>query len=328
LKKALVLSRRQIMAVTASVLAGRAQAQSGSYPDRPIKVILPAAPGGILDQVGRIMGKGFQEVLGSPLVIDHRAGAGGRIGTDVVMKSAPDGYSLLLSANGTLTYVPAVDRRGNFDPLRDLTPLSLVGSYNLIMVVHPSVPANSVKEFIAYARSNPGRINYASTGQASGLHFAGEVFKSMAGIEMTHVPYKGATPALQDVLANNCQMMFAPGNVLAQVEAGKVRALGTTTLFRDPRLPNVPTISESGVPGYDIGSWIAFLGPQRLPKEVRDKLANAMKTVLADADVRNQLGGLGISVLDGSPSQLEALMKTETAKVREIAIRLKIDPET
>ena len=328
MNKSVFINRRHIMLAAACSLTGRSQAQSGSYPDRPIKVILPAAPGGILDQVMRLLGKGLQEVLGSPVVIDHRAGAGGRIGADAVMKSPPDGYTLLLSANGTLTYIPASDRRGSFDPQRDLTPVSLIGSYNLIMVVHPSVPANTLQEFIAYARNNPGRINYASTGQASGLHFAGEAFKSMAGIEMTHIPYKGATPALQDVLANNCQVMFAPGDVLAQVQAGKVRALGTTSSRRDPRLPDLPTISEAGVPGYDIGAWIALLGPQRLPKEVRDKLANSTKMVLAGADVRNQLAGLGITVVDSSPSQLESLMKAETAKLREIAIRLRIDPET
>jgi tripartite-type tricarboxylate transporter receptor subunit TctC len=322
------LFRRVLMAAAVASLAIPTVSHSqGSFPERAIKIILPAAPGGILDQTGRILAKELQDALGAPVVIENRAGAGGRIGADAVMRSAPDGYTLLLATNGTLTYIPAVERNGAFEPLKDLTPLSEIGSYNLIMVVHPSVPAKTVQEFISYARSNPGKINYASSGQASGLHFAGEVFKAMTRVDMTHVAYKGSAPALQDVIANVCQVMFATGEVLTQVQAGKVRALATTTTRRDPRMPTVPTLSEAGVNGYNLGASISLLGPKGLPREVQDKLVTSVRKVVGSTDVRVKLEALGIHVVAGTPTQLEAQLRAETATLTDVAMRLNISAE-
>lgn len=323
------LSRRALMvtAVAACAIPSVSFSQGGSFPERPIKIVLPAAPGGILDQTGRILGKELQDALGAPVVIENRAGAGGRIGADAVIRSAPDGYTLLLVTNGTLTYIPAVERNGSFKPLNDLAPLSEIGSYNLIMVVHPSVPAKTVQEFISYARSNPGKVNYASSGRASGLHFAGEVFKSLAQVEMTHVAYKGAAPALQDVMANVCQVMFAPGEVLTQVQAGKIRALATTTTRRDPRMPEVPTLSEAGVKGYDLGASISLLGPKGLPREVQDKLVSTVRKILGTAETRGKLEALGIHVVGSAPAQLEARLRAETAALTDVATKLNISAE-
>jgi tripartite-type tricarboxylate transporter receptor subunit TctC len=323
------LSRRALMtaAVASFAVPAVSYSQGTSLPERAVKIILPAAPGGILDLTGRILAKELQDALGAPVLIDNRTGAGGRIGAEAVMRSAPDGYTLLLATNGTLTYIPAVERNGAFDPLKKLTPLSEIGSYNMIMVVHPSVPAKTVQEFISYARSNPGKIYYASSGQASGLHFAGEVFKAMTRVDMTHVAYKGAAPALQDVMANVCQVMFAPGEVLTQVQAGRVRALATTTSRRDPRMPTVPTLSEAGVNGYDLGASISLLGPKGLPREVQDKLVTAIRKVVGSTDVRAKLEALGIHVVAGTPTQLEEHLRAETATLTDVATRLNITAE-
>lgn len=289
-------------------------------------MVVPAAPGGILDQAARSLARSLQEELKTPVIVDNRAGAGGRIGAQSVARAPADGYTLLLITNGTLTYTPATESNLGFDPHKDLTALSQVASYGLLMVVNPSVPAKTVQEFIAYARSHPG-INYGSSGSASGLHFAGELFRSMADVQLTHIPYKGSAPAIQDLLANQVQLMFAPGEAMAQIEAGKLRVLAVTTLDRDPRLPGIPTLSESGLKGYDIPAWMGLFGPPGLPAAVRDRLLAALQRTLTTTDVRKQFNALGMTVVGSTPQQLDALMLTEAARLKDVATRLHITPD-
>ena len=223
---------RSLVCALFTVVALPVMAQG--YPNKPIKAIVPYAAGGFSDQTSRIIAEALSRTLKQPIVIENRPGGGGRIGSDAVSKMNPDGYQLLLTTNGTHTYMAVTEKSLSYDPITDFTPISLIGTYGLLMVVNPAVPATTVKEFISYAKSNPGKLNYASSGPGSGLHFAGEVFKSMAGIDMMHVPYKGSGPGMQDVLAGACQVIFA-GEAKPLVDAGRLRLLGTTSAMRDPR---------------------------------------------------------------------------------------------
>jgi tripartite-type tricarboxylate transporter receptor subunit TctC len=288
------------------------------YPNKPIKAIVPYAAGGFADQTSRIIAEALSRTLKQPIVIENRPGGGGRIGSDAVSKMSPDGYQLLLTTNGTHTYMAVTEKSLSYDPITDFTPISLIGTYGLLMVVNPAVPATTVKEFISYAKSNPGKLNYASSGPGSGLHFAGEVFKSMAGINMMHVPYKGSGPGMQDVLAGACQVIFA-GEAKPLVDAGRLRLLGTTSAERDPRYPDTPTISEAGLPGYDLTYWVGLFGPKGLPSDIQVKLNAAVKTAMAEPAVRKKLADMGMVLVSSSPDAMVQQIQTETTKLRTIA---------
>ncbi len=288
------------------------------YPNKPIKAIVPYAAGGFADQSSRIIAEALGRALKQPIVVENRAGGGGRIGSDAVSKMTPDGYQLLLTTNGTHTYMAVTEKNLSYDPVTDFTPISLIGSYGLLMVVNPSLPVKNVKEFISYAKSNPGKLNYASSGPGSGLHFAGEVFKSMAGVDMVHVPYKGSGPGLQDVMAGAAQLIFA-GEAKPLVDAGKVRLLGTTAAVRDPRFPDMPTIGEAALPGYDLTYWVGLFGPRGMPADIQAKLNAAVKVAMAEPAVRQRLEGMGMVLVSSSPDAMVQQIRTETAKLRAIA---------
>jgi len=296
-------------------------AWADNYPSRPIKVIVPYAAGGFSDQASRIISDAMSRALGQPMVIDNRAGGGGRIGSDAVTKMAPDGYSLLMTTNGTHTYMAVTEKNLSYDPINDFTPISLIGSYGLLMVINPTVPAKNLKEFIAYAQNNRGKINYATSGMGSGLHFAGELFNAMAKTQMIHVPYKGSGPGMQDVLAGVCQVIF-DGAAKTQIDAGKVRFLGTTSAVRDPRFPDMPTLSESGLTGYDLTYWVGLFGPKGLPADVQARLQAAVKTTLADPEVQRKLNGLGMTLVGSTPEQMVKEIRVETEKLRAIAAQI------
>jgi tripartite-type tricarboxylate transporter receptor subunit TctC len=315
--------RRVLVGV--ALCSGAAAALADTYPSKPIRLIVPFAAGGFTDQAARAMAKALSDDLKQPVIVDNKGGGGGRIGTEALARMAPDGYTLLLTNNGSLTYMAVTEKSLAYDPVKDFTPIAQLASFGLLMVVNPSVPAKNVSEFIAYAKQNPGKLSYASSGPGSGLHFAGEMFKSMAGIEMTHVPYRGSGPGLLDVVSNVCQVIFS-GDAKPQVDAGKVRVLGTTSTVRDARLPNVPTIAEAGLPGYDMAAWIALLGPARLPADVRSRLAAAVKNGLADDALKTQFAGMGMVTVGGSPEKLLELMRTETAKLKTVAASSGITP--
>ena len=304
--------------LAACAFAWGAGAHAQAYPSRPIKMVVPYAAGGFSDQASRILAEGMSRALGQPIVIDNRAGGGGRIGSDMVSRANPDGYQLLMTTNGTHTYMAVTEKNLSYDPVADFTPVSLVGSYGLLMVTHPSVPARNVQEFIAYARANPGKVNYAASGMGSGLHFAGELFNSMAKTSLVHVPYKGSGPGMQDVLAGVCQVIF-DGAAKPQIDAGKVRFLGTTSAVRDPRFPDAPTLSEAGLAGYDLTYWVGLFGPKGMAPEIQARLNAAVRTVLAEPDTQRKLASMGMTLVGSSPEQLVREIRTETDKLRLIA---------
>ena len=302
--------------LVAGVGSGSLQAQS--YPQRPIKAIVPYAAGGFADQSSRIIAEAMSRNLGQPIVIENRGGGGGRIGSEAVSKMTPDGYTLLMTTNGTKTYMAVVEKALSYDPVQDFTPISIVGKYGLLMVVNPSVPARNLGEFLAYVRANPGKVNYASSGMGSGLHFAGELFNAMGKVSMVHVPYKGSGPGMQDVLAGVCQVIF-DGAAKPHIDAGKVRFLGTTSAVRDPRFPDMPTLAEAGLPGYDLTYWVGVFAPKGLPADIQMRLNASVRTALAEPEVQRRLNGLGLTLVGSSPEQVVQEIRTETEKLRQIA---------
>jgi len=306
-------------ALTTSLLATASLAQAQSpYPNRPIKMIVPYAAGGFSDQASRVIAESMSKTLGQPVVIDIKAGGGGRIGAEAVTKLPAEGYDLLMTTNGTHTYMAVTEKNLSYDPINDFTPISLVGSYGLLMVVNNALPVNNLQEFIQYARNNPGKLNYASSGMGSGLHFAGEVFKSMGKLEMTHVPYRGSGPGMQDVIAGQCQVIF-DGGAKPFIDAGKVRLLGTSSARRDPRYPNTPAIGESALPGYDLTYWLGLFGPKGMPRDVQMKLNAAIRTAVADPQVQTKLAAMGLYLVGSSPDELVREIRSETDKLRAIA---------
>jgi len=305
-------------ALALSVLCSGGLAGAQSYPNRPIKAVVPYAAGGFSDQASRIIAEAMSRNLGQNIVIENKAGGGGRIGSEAISRATPDGYQLLLTTNGTHTYMAVVEKSLSYDPVTDFTPISLVGKYGLLMVVNPAVPAKTLPEFLAYAREGKAQINYATSGMGSGLHFAGELFNAMGKVNMTHVPYKGSGPGMQDVLAGVCQVIF-DGAAKPQIDAGKVRLLGTTSAVRDPRYPDVPTLSEGGLTGYDLTYWVGLFGPKGLPPEIQARLNASVKTALADPDVKRKLNAMGMTLVGSTPEQMVQEIRSETVKLRQIA---------
>jgi tripartite-type tricarboxylate transporter receptor subunit TctC len=304
--------------IAALLLVAAASAQAQGYPNKPIRVILPYAAGGFSDIVTRMVTEVMSRNLGQTMVVENRPGGGGRIGAEYITKVAPDGYQLLMTTNGTHTYMAVTEKNLSYDPVRDFTPIAQVGVYGLLMVVHPSVPANNLAEFIEYAKKNPGKVNYASSGMGSGLHFAGELFNHMAGVNMVHVPYKGSGPGMQDVISGACQVIFA-GEAKSFIDAGRVRFIGTTSASRDPRFPNSPTLGEGALTGYDLSYWVGLFGPPGLPPDMKARLNAAVNASLADEGLRKRLADMGVVPTGGVPELLTQQIPVETAKLRKIA---------
>ncbi|HEV7803064.1 MAG TPA: tripartite tricarboxylate transporter substrate binding protein [Burkholderiales bacterium] len=282
------------------------------YPDRPIRVVVGVPAGGTPDVMARSVTAGMSRLLGQPLVMDNRGGAGGLIGTEVAAKSAPDGYTLLVSSPGPLTILPHLQKHMTYDPLRDFVPVGLIASNPFLLITHPAVSAKSVKELIALARSQPGKLNYASAGNGAANHLAMELFKSMAGVNITHVPYKGAPQAVTDVLAGHMNMMFnSIPPVLAHIKADRFRALGVGNSKRSPQLPDVPTITEAGVPGYEAITWFGMLAPAKTPKAVLARINEAFAKVMAAPELRAQLEAQGAEPGSGSGAEFSALIRRE-----------------
>ena len=307
-----------------AVVTNAAMAQT--YPSKPIRVIVPYAAGGFSDISSRLVGAAMSRALGQTLVIEPKPGGGGRVGADMIAKAAPDGYQILYTTSGTHTYMQITERSLSYDPVKDFTPIALVGNYGLLTVINASIPVRSVSEFIAYAKKNPGKLNYASSGLGSGIHFAGELLKDLAGINLVHVPYKGSGPALQDVIAGACQITF-DGAAKPFIDAGKVRFLGTTSAQRDPRFPDAPTLGEAGVTGYDLTYWLAVFAPAGLAADIQNKLNAAVNSALTDEKFKSQLAEMGVVPMGGSPDVLAPLIRTETAKLRKIATDAKLQFE-
>jgi len=310
------LPRRKFLhlAAGAAVLTALSRvAWAQAYPSRPVRMIVPIAPGGAQDILARLMGQWLSERLGQPFIIDNRPGGGTNIGTEAVVRAPADGHTLLLIPPDSAINATLYDKL-NFNFIRDIAPVAAVFRGAYVMVVNPSVPANTVPEFIAYAKANSGKINMASVGIGSGPHIAGELFKMMAGVNMVHVPYRGGGPALTDLLGGQVQVML-PGTVasIEYIRAGRLRALGVTTATRSEALPGIPTMREF-VPGYEASQWFGIGAPKNTPAEIVDKLNRETNAGLADPKIKARLADLGGEVLALSPADFAKLIAEETEK--------------
>jgi tripartite-type tricarboxylate transporter receptor subunit TctC len=290
-------------------------AVAAEYPTRPVTLIVAFTPGGPSDVIARIIGKRLHEMLGQPFVIDNRPGAGGNIAAEAVANAAPDGYTLLMGNNSILATNASLYKKLNYDPERDFMPIGLIGTQANILVVNPSVPANSMAELIALAKQKPRQLNYASSGHGAAAHLAGELFRTEAKVDIVHVAYKGAAPALQDVVAGHVQMMFATAaSAVGLIRDGKVRPLAVTTPKRTTLLPDLPTVAELGIPGFDATTWHGLVAPAGTSKEIIGTLHYAMTTALDDPSVRKSLVDLGVDIVGSSPREFEAYIQSEIPK--------------
>jgi len=284
---------------------------AADYPDRPIRVILSVPAGATPDVTARLVGPGMSEQLGQQLVMDNRGGAGGMIGAELVAKALPDGYTLFIASPGALTILPHM-RKVSYDTLKDFAPIGLISSGPFLLITHPSVPATNVKELIALAKAKPGGLSYASAGNGVANHLAMELFKYMAKVDIVHVPYKGAPQAVTDVLAGHMNMTFnsiAP--VLAHVKSGRVRALGISSLKRSPQLPEIPTIAEAGVPGFEAENWFGMFAPAGTPKPVVKRVSDALVKVVRGSDVKSKFEALGADPVGSTPEAFAAFLRRD-----------------
>jgi tripartite-type tricarboxylate transporter receptor subunit TctC len=305
--------RRWALALAMACIAPLAFAQA--YPNHTIRLVVPFPAGGTTDILARDVAKKLTDAMGQPVVVDNRPGAGGNIGADLVAKSPPDGYTLLMGTVGTHAINPSLYAKMPYDHVKDFLPVVLVAGVPNVLVVNPSVPINSVADLIKLAKAKPGSINFASSGSGTSIHLSGELFKTMAGVDMTHVPYKGSSPALTDLMGGQVQIMFdnLPSS-LALIKAGKLRAVAVTSLKRAPALPDVPTIAESGLPGFEASSWFGVLAPAGTPAPIVARLNAEVNKWLQSPEGKEQLLAQGAEVAGGSPEQFVAHIRAETDK--------------
>ena len=300
----------RMLLVVAALAAGSA-AFAQSFPSKTLTMVVGFAPGGGTDTVARVVAKFLGDNVGQQVIVDNRAGAGGNIATDHVIKAVPDGHTMLLGNVGALTVNPHLLKL-SYDPLRDLAPVTMAVVFPNLIVVHPSVPANTLAEFVKLARDKPGTITYGSSGIGGAGHLAGELLKMMAKIDLVHVPYKGGGPAMQGLLGGEIAAYFAtPVAAGAHVKAGKARALATTGPQRDPLMPDVPTVAESGYPGYEATNWYAYLVPAATPREIVARLNTELVKVLRQPEVKDLLNKQGVEPQPGTPDELKRYMENE-----------------
>jgi tripartite-type tricarboxylate transporter receptor subunit TctC len=322
LRSAAAMFSRIVLALCSfSALPPAAQAQSAtdSYPTRPVRWIVPFAPAGPTDIMSRAVAEKLSQRLGQSFVVDNRPGAGGNIGAEVVSKSAPDGYTLMIGHVGTHAINSALYTKIGFDPVRNFTPITLIATLPLALVVHPSLPLKDVKGLIAYAKTHPGQLNFASAGNGGPTHLTGELLKTTAQVDLVHVPYKGNAAALTDLVAGRVQMMFS--NMLTSmphVRAGKLRAIAISSPKRSPQAPDLPTVAESGVPGFSSVPWYGVLGPAGLPAPIVAKLNAEIGRALAAPDMHERFVAQGIDLQASTPEQFAALIKSEIVKWRKV----------
>src|SRR5262245_27445844 len=311
--------RQLLVAIAVVALAGIGNSHAQGYPTRPVMPGLGFAPGGPSDVMARIFGKRLEQILGQPVVIENRSGAGGNIAAESVARASPDGHTLLLANSGILAANISLYKKINFDPVKDFAPITLVGAQANVLVVHPALPAHTLAELIQYAKANPGKMNFASGGHGSSPHLAAELLKTQAGIDIAHVSYRGTGPALQDLVGGHVQMSFSSVSpVIGHIHNGTLRALGVSTLARTALLPEVPTIAEQGFPGFEATGWHALVAPAATAPDVIATLHRGMVAALNDPDTRQALAKLGIDVLASTPEELAAYIQSEIPKWAEI----------
>ncbi|MPZ41454.1 MAG: tripartite tricarboxylate transporter substrate binding protein [Rhizobiales bacterium] len=301
------------------LLPGLGASAQVAYPTKPVSLLIAFPPGGPSDVLSRIVGKKLDQLLGQPFIMDNRPGAGGNIAAEAAALAPADGHTLLMGNNSILATNAALYKKINFDPERDFAPISLVGSQANILVVNPNVPAKTMAELIALLRANPGKFNYASSGHGAAAHLAAELFKTEAKVNIVHVPYKGATPALTDVMAGHVHMMFATAaSVVPHIKSGKVRALAVTPIKRTAIFPELATIDELGLKGFDATTWHGLVAPAKTPRDIVVRLNEATVEALNDRAVRKSLSDLGVDIVGNTPEEFAAYIKAEIPKWTKI----------
>jgi tripartite-type tricarboxylate transporter receptor subunit TctC len=289
-----------------------------AYPNKPVRIIVPYPPGGTADIIGRTIAEKLGVLWGQSVIVENRAGAGGTIGVDAVAKAAPDGYTMVLGVTGPLTIAPSINAQLAYDPLRDLVPITLVAAVPSLIAIHPSVPARDLKELIALAKSQPGKLTFASAGTGTSVHIAGELFKSMAGVDIIHVPYKGGAPALNDLLGGQVSMIIENmPQLLPQVRAGKIRALAVTSQQRSPTLADLPAVAEI-LPGYEATTWFGLLAPAKTPQEIVRKVQSDVAKIGMLPDVKERFTGLGADVIASTPEAFAKHLQSELVRFSKV----------
>ena len=320
-------NRRVLAAALSALLLGPAvcvNALAQSWPSKPIKVVVNFPPGGAADQIARAIGIPLAEALGQPVVIENRGGANGNLGGDMVAKSAPDGYTLLMSSGGMVSVNPHIYPRMSFDPAKDLVPVASAARVLVYLVAKPNLPVDNIQGFLKYVKANPGKLSYGSAGNGSSPHLAGEMMKSQAGLFAVHVPYRGAAPALQDVLAGQLDFYFDPGIGLGQVRAGKLKLLAVGSLKRSPLFPNVPTLDEAGLKGFDADSVFGFYAPAGTPADVIAKVNREINRILSTQALKDRILNLGGEALPLTPAEFGARANDDSKRFGEIIRERKI----
>jgi tripartite-type tricarboxylate transporter receptor subunit TctC len=302
---AVLLGLAMLQALTAGAAAQ-------AYPTKPVSLLIAFPPGGPSDVLSRVVGKKLEQILGQPFIMDNRPGAGGNIAAEAAANAAADGHTILMGNNSILATNAALYKKVNFDPEKDFAPISLIGSQANILVVNPNLPVKSLAELIALLRANPGKFNYASSGHGTAAHLAAELFKAEAKVAITHVPYKGGAPALQDVIAGHVHMIFATAaSVVPHIRSGKVRALAVTPIKRTAVFPELATMDELGLKGFDATTWHGLVAPAKTPREIVVRLHRATVEALQDAQVRKSLTDLGVDIAGNTPEEFSAYIKAE-----------------
>ncbi len=300
------LSRRTLLAALLATAGALPMAQAQNWPAKPVKVIVSFPPGGVADALARMVAAPLQDVLGQPVVVENRAGSGGNIGADAVAKSPADGYTLLMSSGGTVSVNPHIYPRMPFDPNKDIVPVASVARVAVFLVVRSNLPVNGAKEFVSYLKANPGRLSYGSPGNGSSPHLAGEMFKSMTGTFAVHVPYRGAAPALNDLLAGQIDFAFDPGIGLSHVRAGRLKLLAVGSPKRSPMFPDTPTVEEAGLKGFDADTYFGFYAPAGTPAAIVTRLNTEINKILNSQTTRDRIAGMGGEAAPMSPQQFAA----------------------
>jgi len=310
-----MIKRAFALAVAATLAAAASGSSAQSYPNRPVRILVPFPAGAGVDIVARMLGLPLTDVWGQAAVVDNRPGAGGTIACELAAKSAPDGYTLLLGNISTFAMAPSLYKKVNYDPVQSFAPITLVNTSANVLVAHPSVPAATTQALIALAKSKPGQINYASAGSGTSPHLAAELFKSMAGVDLVHVPYKGSPQALTDLLGGQTQIMFASlVSALPHIRQARLRALGVTSLKRAAALPDLPAISEAGLRGYDVSVWMGIVAPAGTPPAIIAQLNRQIAALLQSPDIRERLAVQGLEAASNSPAEFRTYIASEVRK--------------
>ena len=315
MKKSLTAIAIGASASIAVALIAPPAAFAQAFPSKPIRLICPFPPAGAVDIASRAIAHELQKTLGQPVTVENRPGAGGNLGGEMAARSTADGYTLFMTTSGIQAINPALYSKMNFDPNKDFAPVAPLVSLNNVLVLHPSVPGNSVRDVIAAAKASPGKITYASSGNGTSIHMSGELFKSMTGVDMLHIPYKGSGPAVTDLIGGQVNMMFdnIPSS-LPHIKAGKLKALATTGAKRDPALPDLPTIAEAGVPGYESGVWFGITVPAATPKDIVARLNAETIRSAKSPDFVKRMTDLGYLIIPGTAEQMAGMIKAEIVR--------------